>query len=380
MSLRRGPLLVMEGPKPLDIRELARRLNVSIGTVSRALNGRADVSAETRRRVVEAARKLNYAPNQSGRSLRKGATHAVAFLLQPHPGDHPYGEPFFLTFMKGLQAGLAERGLELIMVMDPPGGEQERLRRVVEARWADAIVLAWTRRRDPRIEYLSEVGFPFATLGRSLSGGTAYPSLDLDFVRAGEESVARLAARGHRKVALVSPPPELNFAYLFRRGYRQGLRRAGLAFDPALLAAGEVNEAGGYAATRELMQGRNPPTAILFNNDALALGGCRALGELRLQPGRDVAAIVIVDSPLCSYLSPALTGFSVALEPLGRRLAEMLLAAMPHTVGPDGPRIMREVWPLALIARESDAPRLALAEEREDVMQHSGVLEREASR
>ena len=106
------------------------------------------------------------------------------------------------------------------------------------------------------------------------------------------------------------------------------------------------------------MKEPNPPTAILFNNDALALGGCRALDELGLQPGRDVAVIVIVDSPLCGYLSPALTGFSVPLEPLGRRLAEMLLAAMPGYAGPDGPRTLREVWPLALTARESDVPRL----------------------
>ena len=107
-----------------------------------------------------------------------------------------------------------------------------------------------------------------------------------------------------------------------------------------------MNEAGGYGAARALMKDREPPTAILFNNDALALGGCRALGELCLQPGRDVAGIVIVDSPLCSYLSPALTGFSVRLEPLGRRLAEMLLASMPRYAGPDRPQILREVWPL----------------------------------
>jgi len=339
----------------LDIREFARRLNVSIGTVSRALNGRPDVSAETRRRVLEAATELNYAPNQSGRSLRKGTTHAIAFLLQPHPGDQQYGEPFFVPFMKGLQAELSERGLELIMVMDQPGGESERLRRVVKARWADAIILAWTRRRDPRIDYLNAVGFPFATLGRSLSGGTAYPSLDLDFVAAGAASVERLAARGHCRIAVVGPTPELNFAHLFRRGYRQGLKREGIAFDPALVATGEVNEAGGYDAALGLMKSRRPPTAILFNNDALALGGCRALRELGLQPGRDVAVIVIVDSPLCGYLSPALSGFSVKLEPLGRRLAEMLLAAMPATSGPAGPRILREVWPLEFAARESDA-------------------------
>jgi DNA-binding LacI/PurR family transcriptional regulator len=339
----------------LDIREFARRLNVSIGTVSRALNGRADVSAETRRRVLEAATKLNYAPNQSGRSLRKGTTHAIAFLLQPHPGDQQYGEPFFVPLMKGLQAGLSERGLELIMVLDEPGGESARLRRVVEARWADAVVLAWTRRRDPRIDYLNAVGFPFATLGRSLSGGAGYPTLDLDFVAAGVESVARLALRGHRRIAVVGPTPDLNFAYLFRRGYRQGLKRQRIAFDPTLVATGEVNEAGGYGAALGLMKGPRPPTAILFNNDALALGGCRAFNELGLRPGRDLAVIVIVDSSLCGYLSPALSGFSVRLEPLGRRLAEMLLAAMPATSGPEGPRILREVWPLEFNARESDA-------------------------
>lgn len=197
---------------------------------------------------------------------------------------------------------------------------------MVEARWTDAIVLARTRRRDPAIDYLSEVGFLFATLGRSLSGGTGYPPLDLDFVRAGEEPVARLAARGHRRIAVVGPTPELNIARLFRHGYRPGLRRARLSCDPARLATGEVNEAGGYAATLALMKSPHPPTAILFNNDALALGGCRALGELGLQPGRDVAVIVVVDSSLCGYLSPAASGFSVRLEPLGRRLAEMLLA------------------------------------------------------
>lgn len=340
----------------MGIRELARHLNISIGTVSRALNGRSDVSAKTRQRVLEAAKKLKYAPNQSGRSLRKGTTHAIAFVLQPHPGDHQYGEPFFVPFLKGLQIGFAAHGLELIAVMDQPGGDQDRLRRIVEARWADAIILAWTRRVDQRIEYLSDVGFPFATLGRSQSGGKDYPSIDLDFARTGSDSVGRLAALGHKRIAVVSPSPALNFAYLFRQGYRRGLKQNNLPFDDRLLATCEVNEAGGYAATKQIMSLPNAPTAILFNNDAVALGGCRALEDLRLEPGRDVSIIVIVSSPFCGYLSPALTGYSVKLEPLGGRLADMMLAAMPAHAGPDGPRIMREVWPLTLSPGETDLP------------------------
>src|SRR3954451_25121041 len=93
--------------QPLSsIRELARHLNVSIGTVSRALNGRSDVSAETRRRVLEAARKLNYAPNQSGRSLRQGTTNMIAFLLETAKGM-PLADTIFMTVLDGLRTALA---------------------------------------------------------------------------------------------------------------------------------------------------------------------------------------------------------------------------------------------------------------------------------
>jgi DNA-binding LacI/PurR family transcriptional regulator len=107
------------------------------------------------------------------------------------------------------------------------------------------------------------------------------------------------------------------------------------------------------------MRGKDPPTAIIFNNDAMALGGCKALYEMGMTPGRDVAVLVIVDTSLCLYFSPALTSFRPALESLGRRLAEMLLASMPAYAGPDGVRVMREVWPMELVPRESDQPASA---------------------
>ncbi len=130
---------------------------------------------------------------------------------------------------------------------------------------------------------------------------------------------------------------------------------------PKLISTGEVSEAGGYIATKALMDRRELPSAIIFNNDAMAVGGCRALGEHGLKPGSDMALIVVAGSAYTGYLSPALTNYAVKLEPVGRRLAELLLAAMPRYAGPEGPRIMREVWPLELVARESDPPRTAIA-------------------
>jgi DNA-binding LacI/PurR family transcriptional regulator len=225
---------------------------------------------------------------------------------------------------------------------------------VVETRRADAVVLAATRREDERIDYLTEVGFPFATLGRSQSGGRSYPSLDLDFEKAGSDAVDRLASRGHTRIAAVRPSHNLNFGYLFMAGYRKALKRHGIDFDPELTAAGPINESGGYALTPGLMRAKKPPTAIIFNNDAMALGGCRALVEMGLEPGKDVAVVVIVDTALCRYYSPPLTAFRPALEPLGRRMGEMLLAFMPAFAGPEGTKVIREIWPLELVVRDSD--------------------------
>jgi DNA-binding LacI/PurR family transcriptional regulator len=268
-----------------------------------------------------------------------------------------------MPFLKGLQAGLAKHDLDLIAVMDDPGQELDRLRRVVETRWADALVLAWTRRRDPRVEYLTKVGFPFATFGRSQSGGKSYPSIDFDFVRASGEAVDRLVSLGHERIAVVAPEQSLNFSYLFRQGYLRAIKRNGLVLDRGLIASGEVNEEGGYQATKGLMYLRHPPTAIVYNNDAMALGGCRALSELGLKIGDDVALIVVVSTAFSNYLSPALTGFSTKLEPIGERLAEMLISAMPRYAGAQGPRILHEVWPLQLTVRESDLPRKVAREQ-----------------
>ena len=104
------------------------------------------------------------------------------------------------------------------------------------------------------------------------------------------------------------------------------------------------------------MQGADPPTAIIFNNDAMALGGCKALVEMGLRPAATSRSSSSSTRALCRYFSPTLTSFGPPLEPLGRRLAEMLLASMPAYAGAEGARVIREVWPMELIPRESDQP------------------------
>ncbi|HTH99617.1 MAG TPA: LacI family DNA-binding transcriptional regulator [Acidisoma sp.] len=340
------------GTAASGIRDLAARLGISIGTVSRALNDRPDVNPETRKRVIEAARDIGYVPQQSGRSLRKGATHNVGLLWEIPEGREAYGEPFFLSLFGGTQQVLSGGGYDLVVMPDQPTATPDplaRLRRIIQRRQVDALILPWTRTKDPRLDYLAEVGLPFLALGRSLSGG-AHPWIDLDFEAAAEIATARFVAAGHRRVAIGLPSGNLMQKRFFLAGYRRALKAAGVPFDKTLVAEGDVTPGGGYAIAGRLLDLSPRPTAILAIDSGMAVGLYRRLAELGLRCGEDVAIIGGVhDTPMTEFLVPALTCFSLDTAALGRRLAEILLARLAGGANAAG-----ELWPLTLVERQSD--------------------------
>jgi DNA-binding LacI/PurR family transcriptional regulator len=350
--------LAREGGAPAQgIRDLAARLGISIGTVSRALNGRPDVNPATRQRVIDAARDLGYVPQQSGRSLRKGTTHNVGLLWEIPWGREAYGEPFFLSLFGGMQEVLALHDYDLVVMIDQPnaasaGGDSlARLRRIVQRRQVDALILPWTRAEDPRLDYLAGTGVPFVALGRSLSGGS-HPWIDLDFEAAAGLATQRLLQGGHRRIALGVPADNLMQKTFFVTGYAKALQAAGIECDPTLIAEGAATPAGGYDIASAVLGLASPPTAIIAIDSSMAVGIYRRLAESGLRCGRDIAIIGGVhDTPMTEFLVPALTCFSLDAAALGRRLAEVLLARLSR-----GEQAPGELWPLHLIERQSDRP------------------------
>ncbi|MDR3515496.1 MAG: LacI family DNA-binding transcriptional regulator [Azospirillaceae bacterium] len=339
----------------MGIRELAKHLNISIGTVSRALNGHKEVNAETRRRVLEAARELGYAPDQSGRSLRKGAINTIVFMLS----TSRMGEQdaiFFMELCHGIQTVLAPLELDLVIHLNREGDTMlDRVRRVVERRLADGIILPETREYDPRLDYLATKQFPFCTLGRSLSGG-AHPWLDLDFDGAMHQAIARLIARGHRRIGLATGKPGLMLDHILAEAYRREIHAHDADEDADLVQPAGSDEAGGHAVTDWFLQQPRPPTALIFSHHRAVAGAYRRLSAQGLHPGTDIAIVSCApDSPMAQYLTPSLTCFHLSLRDLGARLAQSLLAVMPayaeHYPGCAAPSL----WPLALVARDSDA-------------------------
>ncbi|MFT4185231.1 MAG: substrate-binding domain-containing protein [Rhizobium sp.] len=341
------------------IRQLAEHLDISIGTVSRALNGKPDVNEETRKRVLAAAEELGYVANQSGRALRQGTTNVIGLMIESNKDIVEDSDNFFLGVTRGLQSVFSRHKLDLIMLPCPSDEDPyEYLKRMVARRVVDAMIISATQRTDKRIDLLSKAKIPFVSLGRSLSSGTS-SWIDLDFDGVVNCAVDRLVAHGHRRIAIAAPLGEINLGYIFLEGYRRALERHGMAYDPSLVIRAETTEQGGYHVGDALLRIAERPTAVILIYELMAIGLYRRLSEAGIVPGRDLAVIGFREEPRAKFLQPALTCFRMSLRDLGVALAETLLATMPaygHFY-PDRPRTV--IWPLQLIPGESDNFSLA---------------------
>jgi DNA-binding LacI/PurR family transcriptional regulator len=337
----------------VGIRQLAQHLNVSIGTVSRALNNRPDVNQETRQRVRDAAEALGYVPNQAGRSLRRGRSGVIGFMMQTGHDITGQGDTFFMNVLDGVQTVLGRHHLDLVAMLCPSDEDaQDYLRRMVGRGFADASILSSTQRVDPRMTFLGDRKVPFVALGRS-STDAGQPWLDIDFETIARTSIDRLVARGHKKIALTLPNDDVNLGYIFCDAAETALRAHGLTLDPGLIFRSPPSESGGHAIALELLALPKRPTAIILINELISTGLYRGLSDADYMPGRDIA-VIGRDSPQTRFLSPTLTRFHQDLRELGVALAEALLASMPNfaSLYPFG--TVRRVWPTTLIEGLSD--------------------------
>jgi len=334
----------------LDIKQFAAHLKLSVSTVSKAINGRSDVSKATRERVLQAAAKLGFSPDPAGRRLRRQASDTIGFVISAPQAQ--FAHPFFLNMLAGIEDALEGTHFQVIIASGRTvETEIDVFKRLVEKQRVDALLFGRTRRNDARIEYLLERDIPFVAYGRSDSS-QAFPYVDIDPTVTGRDGCGRFIALGHRRIALVHSPEFLMFSHFQRLGYEEALRAAGIAFDPDLCAEEAMTEEGGQRAARKMLALPNPPTAFVCGQDMMAVGVMRAIAEAGKIPGQDVGVIGSDDHPVGRLVSPALTTFSAETSRVGKRMVELLLARLE---GAD-PATLQEVWTPELILRSSDGP------------------------
>ncbi|RLL70944.1 LacI family DNA-binding transcriptional regulator [Paenirhodobacter hankyongi] len=311
----------------MNLKQLASELGLSPTTVSRALNGYPEVSEATRLRVAEAARHYNYRPNTQAKRLATGRAMAIGHII-PLSTRHEIVNPVFADFIAGAGEVYARAGYDMVLTIVPDSDEERAYREVRSKGNVDGIIVHGPKVHDARLPLLEELGLPFVVHGRSLGADPGYSWVDVNNTRAFERATSFLLDLGHRRIALVNGIETMDFAARRRHGFERALAARGLSADPALMVSGEMTEAQGHDAARDMLDLPDPPTAFLTASFLSAMGVRRALWERGMRMGRDVS-IVTHDDEL-GYLrngfdEPIFTATRSSVREAGRRCAAMLL-------------------------------------------------------
>ena len=331
----------------VTLKDIARQVNRSVTTVSRALHDCADVSPETRDLVKYTAAQLGYAPNVVAQRLQKQRTETIGLIL-PHHGPR-LSDPSFGDMLTGVVDAIAGAGLDLLISSagDVPD-ETPLYRQRIGSRRVDGFWVVRTRCHDPRIRYLIEQGAAFVACGRVMEAWD-FPYVDVDYKHGMRSLVQHLCQLGHRRIAFVTGWSDLTSVHHQRQSFVQSVSELGLDDDPELIVEGEMSQHGGYRAAQVLFSQRQPATAIIASTDLMALGVMSAAQDQGLEVGSDVAVAGFDDIPLAETAHPTLTTVRQPAYQMGQ-LAGQMLAALAQGQPIARPRVLLQP---SLIIRQS---------------------------
>ncbi|MBC9711484.1 LacI family DNA-binding transcriptional regulator [Streptomyces sp. TRM66268-LWL] len=305
----------------ITIKEVAAAAGVSKGAVSIAFNHKPGLSEATRERIFTVARELGWAPNSSARSLSTRRADTVGLALC-RPARLLGLEPFYMDFISGIESVLAERSCSLLLRLVSSLDEEIALQ---ETWWRErqvgGSILVDFHRDDPRIGPLKELGIPAVAVGHpDLTGGI--PSIWTDDAAAVAEAVRYLAALGHRRIARVGGPAGLGHSAIRERAFQDTLGELGLQPTPPVTTGFAGEE--GARATRSLLLRRERPTAIVYDNDIMAVAGLGVAAEMGVAVPDELSLLAWDDSQLCRLTHPTLSAMSHDVHGFGAEVAREL--------------------------------------------------------
>jgi DNA-binding LacI/PurR family transcriptional regulator len=328
------------------IAAIAAEVGVSVPTVSKVLNGRRDVAPETRARVEESIARHGYRPRRSaGTSTSRPPLLDLVF--------HDHGAPWAMEIIRGVEriAGPARVGVVLSQLGGAHRPRQEWLDDVL-ARRPLGVILVLSNLDAAQRDQLETRSIPVVVVdtdGEPLPGVPAVGSANWN---GGLLATQHLLGLGHRRIAVISGPPDVLCSRARIDGYRSALDHAGVPVDPTLVRHGDFWVDGGYHHGLELLSRPDRPTAIFAGSDFQALGVLRAARELGLRVPDDLSVVGYDDLPVISWIGPPLTTVRQPLAEMAATATRMVLGLAEGTV-PTNPRIDLAV---ELVVRESTAP------------------------
>ena len=289
----------------VTIRDVAKKAGVSITTVSKALNDYTDVNPDTRKHIQEIARQMNYVPNAAGRCMGGRVDKVIGLLINDLRPMDPSGAVYGV--LSGVCHACQDNNIEFILVTtDSVQQTQRPLKVLCLKKQLTGLVCTGFRLHDPYLQQLDEIDIPCAFIDIRTSSPDVL-NITMDNERAAYEAVSFLIKNGRRNIALVNGSSEADVALLRGSGYRRSLTEAGLVLRPDRMLMADFDSSLAYAKVKELLERDGAVDALFCASDVMALGACKAIEELGLTVGDQVAVVGFDDIPEARYLYGGLT-------------------------------------------------------------------------
>lgn len=327
------------------IQDVAAAASVSTSTVSRYLNNRIDLPAETAGRIDAAIRQLDYRPNILAKRLSLGRSEAIG-LVTPEIAN-----PFFGELAAAVEDEAERHGYAVFMTSTAGNRDREltSLRRLKDGH-VDGLIMM-TNQPDDGTLAASLHQYGHVVLIDEDIPGVNVPKVFAENQQGAYLATRHLIAAGHRRIAHVGGPEALFSATERRAGFVEALAQAGIEPDPRMIRQGAYSRDFGYAAMLEILAGEEIPTAVFAGSDFIAIGVMQAVKESGLSVPRDISLVGFDDMPFADFLAPGLTTVRQSAREMGRAGVHALLALFEKKT----PAALTRL-PVSLVERQSVAP------------------------
>jgi DNA-binding LacI/PurR family transcriptional regulator len=306
--------------------DVAKAAGVSQTTVSFVLNqvAEANISDETRRRVVATAEQMGYVPDAAARALVRGRTQIIGVVVTT------LDDPFIGALVQTIESAAHDQGYVVILTISNDIPEREiAAATMLQSRRVDGLIAASSRIGALYRGQLEQPRVPVVLINSLAEPGDERVfSVSVDNRHGGYLATAHLTEKGHRRIAYVASPPDRGDNRERMAGYRQALVEVGIGFDPSLVVQGTGDTDGGQRAMPLLVSLDDPPTAVFCYNDLTAIGLIDAARGAGLALPQDLAVVGFDDIAFARFCYPPLTTIAQPIAEMGTKAIELMLALL----------------------------------------------------
>ncbi len=331
---------------------VAERAGVSRTTVSFVLNNveGAQISAETRQRVLQAAKELGYVPDALAQSLASGKSKTIGLVLA-RPSRQIAADMYLTQVLDSLFSKLHKHGLRLMLEILDDQQSQKSYLEFIRSKRIDGVIYSGPQFNDETLESLMSIGFPTVLMGHLPD--SPFCSIDIDNHQAACTATEHLIDCGHTSIACITNASLSYTAAKDRlQGYRDTLENHHISYDESLIRCGAFTPESGYIQMKDMLSSQSHlPTAVFIASDVVAAGAVAAIHEKGLRIPEDIAIVGFDDVPLARYMCPPLTTIHIPV----RSMAQIAFSMVTQLINRQPPEEKHIFLETRLIIRKSSA-------------------------